>query len=302
MRLTWRWAPPRRGLRIALLILFVSFGLGFRCSAPGMQRIDLGHGLTLRYWPVEVQRVSPTELVYVFEAKLYLHGRGRPNLREAGETLVSVASDDPATVVEDAGLRFPAGPGHGPSRSLDHFVVRQDRSFPFHPASLRFRALDRFGGALDISAPATGRFYTTEIDGRHWLITPDGHAFFSSGLNHITFHGDYSPPIDRRLYHEAVLARYGTEAAWAAATEDRLRSWNINTVGAWSNDHNWPTMPYTLVMSLHDAAPAVPGWPTGQTGKAIRDYFDPAFEANISARTGRAVGLCGGSLLPRCLQ
>ncbi|MEM9282586.1 MAG: hypothetical protein AAGA96_12225, partial [Verrucomicrobiota bacterium] len=38
---------------------------------------------------------------------------------------------------------------------------------------------DPYGGYLNIKGEATGRFHLEEIDGRHFLITPDGHGFLS---------------------------------------------------------------------------------------------------------------------------
>jgi hypothetical protein len=259
---------------------------------PGLQLIDLGHGLGLAWWPVSEQSVGEDAVEIAFEARLQV--RGTTPL----EHMVSVASRDDATVVVDARLRFPAGSGFAKIAALDGFQVRQERGVPFDPSALVFRALDRFGGDLDRPTTATGRFRVEEIDGRHWFVTPDGHAFFSAGVNHTTWHGDYSPPIDRRPYHEAVLARYGDEETWAEATVDRLRSWSINTIGAWSSDSVEAHMPHTIVLSMNRAAPEIESWPGGQTGQRIRDYFDPRFLANLP---GRAEGARGCAEDPGCI-
>lgn len=43
---------------------------------------------------------------------------------------------------------------------------------------------DRYGGRLDLKPfQATGWFRTERRDGRWWLVTPEGHAFFSLGVN-----------------------------------------------------------------------------------------------------------------------
>ncbi|MFL3657219.1 MAG: hypothetical protein ACJ07L_04065 [Opitutales bacterium] len=44
--------------------------------------------------------------------------------------------------------------------------------------------LDRFGGWKDRKFEATG-FFRVEKDSRWWLVTPDGHAFLSFGINHL---------------------------------------------------------------------------------------------------------------------
>lgn len=55
------------------------------------------------------------------------------------------------------------------------------------------RGLDAYGGREDIALNRTGWFHTQKANGRWWLVTPDGHAFFSLGLNTIT-------PDDTRTY------------------------------------------------------------------------------------------------------
>ncbi|RDS83339.1 beta-agarase [Dyella psychrodurans] len=43
--------------------------------------------------------------------------------------------------------------------------------------------LDVYGGRQDIALTRTGWFHTQKAKGRWWLVTPDGHAFFSLGVN-----------------------------------------------------------------------------------------------------------------------
>lgn len=42
---------------------------------------------------------------------------------------------------------------------------------------------DVYGGRVDITLQRTGWFHTQKAKGRWWLVTPDGHAFFSLGVN-----------------------------------------------------------------------------------------------------------------------
>jgi hypothetical protein len=63
-----------------------------------------------------------------------------------------------------------------------------------------------------VALTPTGYFRTARIDGRWWLVDPDGHPFFSNGVNHVVAEGT----VDRNghaAYHEAILAKHGTEAA-----------------------------------------------------------------------------------------
>jgi agarase len=144
---------------------------------------------------------------------------------------------------------------------------------------------DRWGGWTGVERTATGRFRVEEVDGVWWFITPDGHGFFSAGVNNVNPNGDFSPPIGTRPYQDNILALYGTKEAWQEVTYDRLQRWNFNTVGAFGPiDIHVGRRPYTPIRDFHQAAPAVPGWPAGQTGKLVRDFFDPAWPTGAAAR------------------
>jgi len=43
---------------------------------------------------------------------------------------------------------------------------------------------DRYGGYLALKGEATGHFHLDLINGRHFLITPEGHGFVSIGVSH----------------------------------------------------------------------------------------------------------------------
>ena len=137
---------------------------------------------------------------------------------------------------------------------------------------------DDFGGWLGVQTTATGRFRTEQIDGVWWLVTPDGHGFFSSGIVGVRVLGDYEPSTGTAPYQDNALARYGSEAAWADVALTRLADMNVNTIGAWSRyDLFVAQMPYTPILGFAQHAPSVPGVPAGITGQLVRDYFDPAF-------------------------
>jgi hypothetical protein len=52
--------------------------------------------------------------------------------------------------------------------------------------------VDTYGGRLDVSLQKTGWFHTQKSSGRWWLVTPDGHAFFSLGVNVVAADGGRS--------------------------------------------------------------------------------------------------------------
>ncbi len=70
---------------------------------------------------------------------------------------------------------------------------------------------DQYGGWTGVAGRATGSFRVEEIDGVWWFITPEGHGFFSLGVDHLLPEGDFSPPLGRSPYQDNILARYGSE-------------------------------------------------------------------------------------------
>ena len=158
---------------------------------------------------------------------------------------------------------------------------------------------DAFGGWLGVSTTATGRFRTEQIDGVWWLVTPDGHGLFSAGIVGVRVLGDYAPSTGTAPYQDNVLARYGSEAAWADVTLARLRDLNVTTIGAWSRyDLFVGVLPYTPILGFAQHAPAVPGVALGLTGQPVRDYFDPAF---ASGAVTEAAGAAACAADPWCI-
>ena len=83
---------------------------------------------------------------------------------------------------------------------------------------------DAYGGWRKLNGEKTGFFHTQRIEGRWWLVTPDGNAFFSKGVDNVSYgpEADSSPKAPDDL------------AAWAAMAAGQLRLWNFNTAGAWA--------------------------------------------------------------------
>lgn len=87
--------------------------------------------------------------------------------------------------------------------------------------------LDSYGGLESRRPRANGFFRAERIDGRWWLVDPDGAVFISRGMNSIT-------PVRTAGGREALERRFGSEKRWAAAATAELRAAGFNTAGAWS--------------------------------------------------------------------
>ena len=69
---------------------------------------------------------------------------------------------------------------------------------------------DQYGGWTGLQFTATGYFRTEKTD-RWWLVTPEGNAFLSFGINHLY------PDLWKQPYNQqAWLNRLGVESANAS--------------------------------------------------------------------------------------
>ena len=146
-----------------------------------------------------------------------------------------------------------------------------------------------YGGFLGTSAKGTGFFRVEQIDRRWWFVCPDGHLFYSTGLNgvgtsvpnRVQGREDLfaaSPPNDSpatgrgqrsmggSFYTWNLQRRFGDQwrAKWAEFTAQRLAAWGFNTM------HNWgvprdralePRVPYAVMLRGWQAGPSIMGMP-----------------------------------------
>ncbi|PIQ89473.1 MAG: hypothetical protein COV72_02910 [Candidatus Omnitrophica bacterium CG11_big_fil_rev_8_21_14_0_20_42_13] len=95
---------------------------------------------------------------------------------------------------------------------------------------------DKYGGWAGLAGEKTGFFHTEEINGKWWIITPEGNAFWSIGMYCVRISGIPEEGAKKRPYKEASLAKYGSEGEWAKITKLRLKNWGFNTIGDWSSE------------------------------------------------------------------
>ncbi len=128
------------------------------------------------------------------------------------------------------------------------------------------------GAALE----ATGFFRLAEVDGRSWLVSPDGHPFYSLGVCCVHSRGYKARGLGYSPYERNILAKYGSRAAWAKATHKRLLDWGFNTLGAWSSRE--VSMPFTVSVGFSGRH-----WLKGK----MPDFFAPAFQESVAQRANR---------------
>jgi hypothetical protein len=125
--------------------------------------------------------------------------------------------------------------------------------------------LSQYGGCRDIRGQVTGFFHLIAIDGRWWLVDPEGCAFLSVGVNHVESSA-LKYPDNVHIWR----ARYGTEERWLQeGVARRLREWGFNTIG-WTQEviaagarhspvweveqYRWAGMPYCHMLPFVDIA------------------------------------------------
>jgi hypothetical protein len=133
---------------------------------------------------------------------------------------------------------------------------------------------DRFGGWQHLAGTKTGYFHTQEIDGRWWLVTPDGNVFFSKGVDNVSYRPEAASapkaPADPQ--------------AWAASAARQLLGWNFNTLGAWSATEAYGKgMAYAPVINIA-ASVQRDLWLKG----GVVDYFSPQFREAAEQVAARA--------------
>ena len=79
-------------------------------------------------------------------------------------------------------------------------------------------------------------FHAEKLNGRWWLISPDGHRFISKGVTTVQIAQDTIQGTDISPYLETNKKKYGNPTAWRKAVATRLIGWGFNTLGAWSDD------------------------------------------------------------------
>jgi agarase len=91
--------------------------------------------------------------------------------------------------------------------------------------------------AADSPPTQTNRFFhVARVNGRAWVISPDGQRFISKGVTTVQFAQDTIHGTTTSPYLETNKAKYGDPIAWRKAVAERLIGWGFNTLGAWSDD------------------------------------------------------------------
>jgi hypothetical protein len=144
---------------------------------------------------------------------------------------------------------------------------------------------DKFGARKDKRVNATGFFRAEKINGRWWIVDPDGYLMINIGLNNVaTGASDSSLALMQK--------HYGSKNKWADQTKNMMQSLGYNALGAWSDNESFLQLKsqqqkpfsYTIIKGFmseygkkRGGTYQLPGH-TGYPDNTIF-VFDPGFEA-----------------------
>lgn len=162
---------------------------------------------------------------------------------------------------------------------------------------------DKYGGLAGsgekFGMDATGYFRVANVNGKWWFVTPEGNLFFAVGMDAVAnvgvaaFREEYSdafPPACPESWYnfsiQNLKTKYGGSwrEEWARVSLYRMRSWNFNTIGKWTNKFLWDISkeaapyPYTSVLKLDGFVSMVPH---SGAGGAVPDVFDEGFQSGV---------------------
>ena len=91
---------------------------------------------------------------------------------------------------------------------------------------------NKYGARTDRKVSATGFFRAQKIDGRWWVIDPDGYLMINIALNNVaTAASDSSMQL--------MVDKYGDKMAWANNTKELMQELGYNALGAWSDNESF---------------------------------------------------------------
>ena len=205
------------------------------------------------------------------------------------------------------------------------FKVKNDETFAKDLAAERKHLKDapeewdRFGGWKDgPKLRATGHFRTEKVDGKWWLVTPEGHLFFSVGLD-VTrvmtdisngkLHPDWyeSPvPEDGKMAFtiwnlEKKFGRKDFDDEYYDFVLKRFDSWGLNTIGNWSAGDLTVKSRKPYVISVLERAKDVKRMQKFQLYDFSAPDFEQKFRAAIRERFATDRALAHAAKDPMCI-
>lgn len=264
------------------------FGSYRSLGSLGTGPFDLGHIVS---WQIFINRPESSSEIIIDNVRL-VPGQKHDFSRIVDQYGLYTREDWPGKVKTDA--------------DFARQIAEEDADLKAHPPAAD---LDKYGGwAAGPQLKATGFFRVEKYKGKWAFVDPEGRLFLSFGPTTVlnsaatTLAGREDmfsvPPTDDPILAKNLLnngkeinflnanleRKYGPDAnkIWLDRTYERLRSWGLNTIGAFSS---WDTLnnnrvPYTATIWVGGKHARVS---TGhEQVRAMHDPFDPLFATDVA--------------------
>lgn len=269
--------------------------------------------------PLAPQNYSPLKLEHIVALQVFVHQPKRPAVLVLDNVRLLPWKISLDKIVDEFG-QFTRADWPGKLKSAGEFAERRKAEETDLAARPKLPDLDAYGGWM--KAPkqrATGFFRTEKIDGKWWLITPEGHVFFSMGMDCVTLHnptitggreqmfswlpkGDdplarhigsvnrvHMGPIQQGATFDFFACnlerKYGPpyEQPWFELALRRLPSWGFNTIANWSDHRLYGNgkVPYVATSGIGGNHARISSG-SDYWGK-MHDPFDPQFQKDVAA-------------------
>ncbi|MDI9585828.1 MAG: beta-galactosidase [Acidobacteriota bacterium] len=258
--------PPGKPVTVALAIQ--TGDIGMRGGPPsklgdvngdlGSRELDLGNIIAFQFF---LARPTKEATVYIDNVRLNKGSSLEGIVDRFGQY---VGADWPGKVYDEEDL---ADRREEETRALADAPLPPDR--------------DRWGGWADgPKLDATGWFRVEQVDGKWWLVTPDGTLFWSLGLDCVR--PDNNGPIKDRefmftwlpekgdplyafggrdkgwanFYGMNLYRKYGPDwlEPWLDMTRKRMLAWGFNTVANWSDNRAYASLRLPFTVPIHYGA------------------------------------------------
>jgi len=168
-----------------------------------------------------------------------------------------------------------------PPDAWQAYTTRTLDTLPGFTAGAPNGALSPYGGLLTNRLDTTGYIHARRIDGRWWLVDPDGYRFLHVGVASVA-------PGRSETTRAAFQQTFRTDATWAQQTVALLKAHGFNGTGAWSDTAGLAKNPtrvvYTAMWNFMSSYGKKRGGTFQQPGHTGYPddcifVFDPGFEA-----------------------
>ncbi len=207
----------------------------------------------------------------------------RLRLERDAETIIGTVLELDGTVDWRTGYRFtaPAVKAGVPQLFTDDMAASFEQvkiSISERATPVPVMALPAYPSSGAHAGRATG-FFHVEPKGSGWsIIDPAGAPFYAVGTDHVNWNAGFSEKLGYSDYHRACVARYGTEAKWAASATARLKSWGFNTLGAGCQPSTFHRgLAHTIFLTLNQDFAVNSAIVPRTTWTGFADVFDPQF-------------------------